>query len=300
MTNKTYDTIIIGAGPAGITAAIYAKRYNMEVALISKEFGGYMNEAPEIDNYPGFKQISGFELQTKTREHLEYLQVEIIDESAIQIEKSENLFIIKTESNHVYAKSIIYAIGTKRRKLNVPGEDKFQGRGVSYCATCDGAFFKNKAVAVIGGGDSAAKAAMMLAEHCSKVYVIVKAKEMIAEPKNQEIITANSKIQILTERDTKEIQGEKTVTKLITDKETLDVNGIFVEIGSYPDTKLLDNLDINKHKDGYILANELMETNIKGLFAAGDINKKPLKQIITACNDGAIAAYSAFGFVKKN
>jgi len=300
--NKIYDIIIIGGGPAGITAAIYAKRYNLKVLLIAKEFGGYVNEAPEVDNYPGFKQISGIRLVDEFKKHLDYLKVEILNDNVVNVKKCENGFFVQTSDNKNFtAKTLVVAMGTERRKLNVPGEDKFLGRGVSYCATCDGAFFKNKIVAVVGGGDSAAKAAMILSEHASKVYIFVRGSSMIAEPANQEILKANKKIEILFNTSIKEICGEKIVSCVeLNGGRKIDLQGIFVEIGSVPSISILKELNLETDKSGYVAVDKGMRTNVPGVFAAGDIVNEELKQIITACGQGATAAHSAYNFLKKN
>jgi len=297
-----YDTIIIGGGPAGITAAIYAKRYNLKVLLIAKEFGGYANEAPEVDNYPGFKHISGMNLVEEFKKHLDYLNVEILNENAVNVKKCKEGFCVQTSDNKNFiSKTLIVAMGTERRKLNVPGEDKFLGRGVSYCATCDGAFFKNKIVAVVGGGDSAAKAAMMLSEHASKVYIFVRGASMIAEPANQEILKTNKKIEIIFNTSIKEICGEKIVTCAeLADGKKIDLQGIFVEAGSIPSISILKELNLETDKSGYVAVDKGMRTNVPGVYAAGDIVNGELKQIITSCGQGATAGHSAYNFLKKN
>ena len=211
------DLIILGTGPAGLTASIYASRYKINHLLIGAETGGYLNEIHKIENYPGIPSISGFELAQKMKEHVESLGGKIILETAINIEKKEEYFEIKTEQNSYQAKNIIYSIGTQARKLNISGENELRGKGVSYCATCDGAFFKNKNVAIIGGANSAAVAALMLAEHAAKVTLFYRGGELRCTPSYLEQMKKNSKIEIVCCTNLKEIKGTDKVESVILD-----------------------------------------------------------------------------------
>lgn len=297
--NKKYDLIIIGAGPAGLTAAIYAARYKLKTIVFGKEMESQASHAYIIENYPGFKVISGPELIKKIKKQVNNLGVKIQEEEIIDIEKQKKDFVVSTDNKKYKSKAIILALGTESRKLNLPNEDRFVGKGISYCTICDAPLFKNKVVAVIGGSDAAAMSALLLAEYAKKVYVIYRGKQLRAEPLRIEQLKKNKKIEIIYNANVKEIKGKEFVESIALNKKELKVNGIFVEIGNVPPTYLAKRLVINTDKEGYILTNNKMQTNIPGIFAAGDIIAKPLRQIITAANDGAIAAFSAYSYLKE-
>ena len=296
---KKYDLIIIGAGPAGLTAGIYAARYKLKVMILSKEMGGLAATAHRICNFPSYEEIGGMELMKRMTHHAEKLGAEINYETVEEIIKKKN-FIVKTNSKQYVAKKIIFAGGTERKKLNVRGEDEFYGKGVSYCATCDAAFFKNKIVAIVGGSDAALTAALLLSEYAEKVFIIYRQKEFSkAEPSWIELVKKEKKIKILFEEEIKEIFGSIKVEKveLISGKE-LKLDGVFVEIGSAPNLDFLKSLKLKTDEKGYIIVNENQETNIHGFYAAGDITNNNLKQIITAGAGGAVAAYKIYQSVK--
>lgn len=297
-----YDLVIIGGGPAGITAGIYAKRAGLKVCLLEANFlGGEVNNTFEVDNYPGFHNINGMELMQKMGEHLQSLNVEIIYENAtkIQNENEEIKTIILSSGNIIKTKTIILAIGAKPRKLNAPGEEEFAGRGVSYCAVCDGAFFRNKDVAVIGGGNTAMENAIYLSNVANKVYILNRSEKYRADIVLLNRARAIKNIAFIENATTNKIVGSNTVEALeFTQKsepKTLNTGGVFVSIGKVADTSLLPTLNLDEF--GYIKVNEHMQTSIQGIYACGDIIAKPLKQIITACSDGAIAATSAANYV---
>ena len=300
-----YDLVIIGGGPAGITAGIYAKRAGLNVCLMEANFlGGEVNNTFEVANYPGFINISGMELMQKMGEHLQSLNTEIIYENALKIEnENEKIKTIKTTSGAtIKTKTIILALGAKPRKLNLQSEETFAGRGVSYCAVCDGAFFKNKNVAVVGGGNTAMENAIYLAGLSEKVYVLNRSEKYRADRILLNRAKAFKNVEFIENATTKEILGSTTVESLEytqnNQTKKLDVSGVFVSIGKEPDTSILPTLE--KDEFGYIKVDQNMQTNIKGVYACGDIISKPLKQIITACSDGAIAATSASEYVVED
>jgi len=299
-----YDLIIIGAGPAGLAAALYASRYRLNALVLGPVVGGTALEAYNVENYPGFKSISGLELMNKMEEQVTALGVEIIPEEAREIKRNTH-FTLTTESKKHQAKAVILAMGTERRKLNVPGEKELLGKGVSYCATCDAAFFRNKTVAVIGGSDAAAKSALLLAEYASKVYIIYRRTQIRAEPVTVEAVEKNDKIEIIYQTNVKEIKGEKLVEGVVLDNEYqasnfLKVDGVFVEIGAEPNNKLARDLGVELDEAGYVSVDPMQKTNVEGVFAAGDVTNAAgeLKQIVTACAQGVIAATSAYEYLK--
>lgn len=302
---NTYDTIIIGTGPAGYTAAIYTTRYNMSTLVLGEEFGGQMNIDYEVENYPGFKKIKGRELMQKIHDHAETLGAEIEADIANKITKENNLFKIETMMHKTYkSKTIILTPGTKRRKLNIPGEKEFAARGVSYCATCDSAFYKDKTVAVIGGGDSAFASATILLQHVKKLYIIDVMDHFIAKPSMIDQIKDNPKVKFIQSTTLKEIKGDKVVNKILTTNPEipeLEVDGVFVDIGVIPVTNFLkDFTDLDEQS--FIKVTSAQETNVKGVFAAGDCTTESNKvmQMVIAEGEAAIAAHSAFDFIQKN
>lgn len=294
-----YDLIIVGGGPAGLAAAVYAARYKLKTVIISKETGGWMMYTHKIENYPGFKSILGSELTENMKEHTKSLGVEIKDEEVVEVEKENNVFKATTKKGVYEGKTIIIALGTQRRKLNVKGEENFLGKGVSYCATCDAPFFKNKTVGVVGGGDSACKSALLISEYASKVYVFARGKELTAEPINVERLKQNKKVEILYNAEVAEINGDNAVKSVVlANKKNITLDGIFIEIGMVPSLALIKQLKLEMDDKGFIKTNTEMETNVEGCYAAGDIISKQLRQIVTACADGAIAAFSAYRFLR--
>jgi thioredoxin reductase (NADPH) len=294
-----FDLLIIGAGAAGLTAAIYSARYALNVAVISKDTGGTAATAHKICNYPGFKESSGFELMQKISEQVIALGVPIINEEVLEIKKEKGLFLVKTSKNDYFSKKVIFAAGMHRKKLNIEGEKRLYGRGVSYCATCDAGFFRNKIVSVIGGSDAALSAALLLAEFASKVYIIYrKDKFFRAEPAWIKLVESEKKIEPIFNEELIEIMGEKKVDSIkLKSGKILKIEGVFIEVGSEPKLDLIKSLDISQ-ENGFIKVDKKQETNQKGFYAAGDITNNELKQIITAASQGAVAAFSCFEELK--
>ncbi len=302
-----YDLIIIGGGPAGITAGIYAARQKLNTLLITKSFGGQLaRKAVMIENYPGFEEISGLELIQKFEKHLRKQKIDIEKDEVIKLEKIKGHFLVYTASKKKFeSKAVIVASGADPRPLEVPGEKKYLGRGVSYCVTCDGFLFKGKTVAVIGGGNSAFEAAIFLSQIAKKIYILESGEKIKADAKNQEMVKKTGKVQIIKNALLKEIKGNQFVNSLIyqnrkTNKNiTLLVEGVFVEIGSIPATGFVKDLVNFNEKDEIKVDFETFQTKTLGLFAAGDVNVGKYKQIVTAAGEGAKAALAAYDYLQK-
>lgn len=294
------DVLIIGSGPAGMTAAIYAKRANLNVLIVEKEYEGtgQMAESSRIDNYPGFYGINGYELGEKIREHAEALGIKFLEAEVTGIQKTEESFDITLESGEVQSsKTVIYTAGAAHRKLAVPGSEKFENRGISYCASCDGAFYHGKDVAVIGGGNSALDDALLLSEICNKVYLIHRRAEFRGDASTLAKLEQKENVEIIRNANVKEITGTKKVENILLDTgKSLDVQGVFVAVGMIPQTESLKDF-VELDKSGYIKADEDGITSKAGFFAAGDVRTKKLRQIITAAADGANAADSAIHYI---
>jgi len=297
-----YDAIIIGAGPAGLAAAIYAVRYNLKTLVIYHELGGAINNAHLIENYPGFKRISGTELIKKFNEQATSLGAKLKQGEVIDIKKGKGNFKItlKNSKEKLEAKTIILALGTKRKKLNIKGEDKYIGKGVSYCATCDGPFYKNKTAAVMGGGNSAINAVEILSEIAKKVYLIHRRKEFRADPQRVDNAKKFKNVEIIIPAQIKEIKGDKIVRSVLLDTgKELELDGVFVECGGIPSASIAKLLKVKLDQKGYIITSQEQETNVKGIFAAGDVTNTKLKQLTTAVGQGALAAFSAYSYIKN-
>lgn len=301
MDNNTYDLIIIGSGPAGLTASIYASRYKVKHLVVGKEPGGQANEAHQIENWPGTISISGLELLQKMRQHAEKLGAQMVMDSVSNIAKEGDVFKITTHAGEYQAKNIILASGMEYRKLEIPGEAEFRGKGVSYCPTCDAAFFRDKVVAVVGGGNSAGSAALLLAEHASQVFLIYRGEKLKVDPAYREKISASEKIEVIYNTNIKEIRGSGAVEKIVLDKEwnnskELAVQGVFIEIGSEPGAELTKQLGLETDEQGYIKVDLGQGTNAAGVWAAGDATNgsNKLRQIVTAAAEGAVAAGSVY------
>ncbi len=298
-----YDVIIVGGGPAGVTAAIYAARYKLNALLISKNIGGQILESYHIENWPGTGLIKGTELADKFKEHLDYLKVPVKDVKVDGLQKSKNGFYVGTEKEEkLEAKSLVLAMGTQRRKLTVPGEKEFSGKGVSYCAVCDAPFFNDKTICVVGGGDSAASSAVLGAQHAKKVYILVKDDKMNAAPNWAEQIKAHKNIEIKTSVSIKEIRGSKMVESVVLDNgQEMKTDGVFIEIGSTPATALAKEIGVRLDDRDRIIVDSRQATNVKKVYAAGDITtgSNGFRQIATAVGEGALAANSAYEDLKK-
>lgn len=293
------DIIIIGSGPAGLTAAIYGRRAGLSVLVLEKApmSGGQLINTYEVDNYPGLQGMSGFDMGMKFREHAEFMQAEFAEGEVSEIRLRGDTKEVVTK-NHVYeAKAVIIAAGATHSKLDVPGEEELRGRGVSYCATCDGAFFRDKITAVAGGGDVAVEDAIFLARFCKKVYLIHRRDQLRAAKMLQEKLFALSNVEILWDSTVREISGSERVEHIIVRNERtkeeskLPVDGIFIAVGIRPQSESYGPL-IERDGKGYLVAREDCRTNIEGIFAAGDIRTKELRQVVTAVADGANAVNS--------
>lgn len=299
---EEYDLIIIGGGPAGLSAAIYAARYKLKTGIFSKTIGGIAATAHKICNYPSYKEIKGFELMQKFIEQAKSLKVSIFYNEIIKIKRQEPGFIVSTKKADYSCKKILIAIGTVRQKLNVPGEAGLLGKGVSYCATCDGSLFQDKIVAVIGGSDAALTSALLLAEYSTKVYIIYRKEKFFrAEPSWVDLVENNKKIECIFNEEVIKINGKEKVQSVdLKSGKNLKLDGIFIEVGSLPKIDFLSNLKIEQDEKGYILVDKNQKTNEKGIYAAGDITNNVLKQIITSGAEGAIAAYNIYQEIKKD
>lgn len=295
-----YDLIIVGAGPAGLTAAIYAARYKLNCLVIAETIGGRAAEAFEIKNFPSYEKISGIELMEKIRKQTERLGVEIKNGRVDKIKKEKEYFVVETAEKNYLAKKIILANGLEKKKLGLKEEDKFLGKGVSYCAVCDAPFFKNKNVAVVGGSDSALAAALLLSRFANKVYIIYRKEKFFrAKPAMVEEVRKNKKIKAIFNVTITKLLGKERLEAIkLSNKKTIAVDGLFVEIGASPNVELAKELGIEL-ENGYIKVDETQRTNIKGVYAAGDITNRPLKQIITAAAQGAVAATTAYEELRK-
>jgi len=308
-----YDLIILGIGPAGLAAALCAQRSKIKTLIIGKQIGGYLIETPLIENYPGFKEISGMDLAKKMYEQIQDVDTKI-DEEILKIKKIENEFAVKTNKDTYLGKTLILALGSKRRELGVKGEQEFKGKGLTYCVTCDAPLFKDKDVAIIGGGDSAVIAALFASKYANKIYMIDVEQKPRAKPfRLEQIKKERDKIEIISSHKVNEIKGDKFVKSIEIEevewqnkefketgqKKELPVQGIIVEIGIIPSTELVKELGIELDEHNFIKVDEEMRTNIKGVFAAGDITNKKIKQIITAAAQGAIAALSIQDYIQE-
>jgi len=292
-----YDVIIIGGGPAGLSAGIYAKRAMMNALLIEKVgVGGQITKTHMLENYPGFPEVSGMELMEKMEEHAKKFDLEIKFADVRQIKDGGDVKTVVTSDGEFETRSVIVATGTRPKKLGVPGEDEFTGRGVSTCATCDGFFFTGKDVALVGGGDSAIVEAIFLTKMVNKVYVIHRRDELRAEKINQERAFKNPKIEFVWNSNLQSIEGTNTVEKVIvknklTDEITeIQVGGVFMYVGVEPGT---DFVEADKDGNGFLITDPDLSTSVPGIFAAGDCRTTLLRQVATAVADGALAAVSA-------
>ena len=302
-----YDMLIIGSGPAGMSAAVYGKRAGLNLVVLEKNpvSGGQIIDTYEVDNYLGLPGINGFDLAQKFREHVDRLGAEVQDGEVISIEKRDGGYLVKTAETSYETKTIVYTAGATHARLGVPGEERLAGRGVSYCATCDGAFFKNKTAVVVGGGDVAVEDAIFLARICKEVYLVHRRHELRATKVLQDELFSLKNVMPVWDSVVEEIEGEDLVTAVrVKNRSTgeereLSTNACFVAVGIRPSTELLDGL-VRRNEAGYVEADEVGRTAAEGIFVAGDARKKRLRQIVTAVADGAVAATAADDYLTEN
>lgn len=301
-----YDLIILGAGPAGLAASIYASYHKLNHMVIGDIIGGTAIEAALIKNWPGTEAVNGADLMKNFAHHAETLGGKIKQSRVVSLKKEKDYFEAGADGENYQGKTILVALGTRRRKMNIPGEDKLLGKGVSYCATCDAIFFKNKTVAVVGGGNSAAMAAALLAEHAGKVFLIYRGAELRCQPASTDQLCKNPKVTIIYNTNVLEVNGDKKVESITLDKDyqnskILKVDGIFVEIGAMPSSDLLNEIGVKLNEQGYIVVDQWGKTNVPGVYAAGDIisNTPGFNQIITAAADGATAVNAVYKYLKE-
>ena len=298
-----YDIIIIGAGPSGMTAALYATQARKNVLVLEKEvYGGQILKADKVKNYPGIEEISGFEFATNLYKQLTNHNVKIKFEEVLEIKNNNNNKEVITKKGNYLSKSVIIATGGTNRKLNLNNEDKLIGKGVSYCTTCDGMFFKEKVVAVYGGGNSAIDGALYLSDICKKVYLIYRQKDFKTNTDSTNKLKNTDNIECIFNTTITDLIGDDKLKsiKLNTNNEEslLDLDGLFIEIGYIPVSDMCKNI-VNTDSKGYIIANEDCKTNVDGIFCSGDVRIKDIRQLTTACSDGTTAALNACKYLKN-
>lgn len=307
---QVYDLIVIGAGCAGASGAMYASRMNLKTLMIAELPGGLITTTHIVENWPGIKSISGPDLAASLVDHATSFGVPLANERVTEVtrihektpEGKQSGYLVKTASNTYKTKSVLFATGTKHRKMEVPGEEEFNNKGVSYCALCDGAFFKGKTVCVVGSGDSAAKEALLLSEHCPKVYVFVRGDRLKAEPVNYDRVMAkgSEKIEVRYKTQITEILGTKSVEKVkLNTGEEIAMQGVFVAIGHIALSEIAGKLGVDLNEKGEIVINRKSETNLPGVYAAGDVADTVFKQAITGAAEAVTAAYFAFDYLGK-
>jgi len=304
--NNIYDTIIIGTGCAGLGAAMYAGRLNLKTLMIGDNIGGTITLTDVVENYPGFVRLTGQELADNLRKHAEDYNIERAEAKVTKIRLNNSCFIVETNENKAYqSKTIIFATGTEWRKLNIPGEAEFANKGVHYCALCDGAIYQNKIAVVIGGGDSAAKEALLMSQYASKVYVLVRGDKLRGEPINNDRVAKNPKIEVITNVNSKQIVGNKLMEGIVLDKPvngnaTLKADAVFVAIGHIALSQLAKDIGVATNEKGEIIIDRQSRTNVAGFFAAGDVCDTVFKQAITGVSEAVTAVYSAFTYINEH
>lgn len=306
MEQKIWDTIIIGAGPAGLTAAIYGARRSMSVLVITKDIGGQMAQTHLIENYPGFEGISGPELAERFHKQAQKWGAQFVFDGADAVEhdKEQNIFKVKTPKETHLAHSVILTFGLEHRHLNVPGEKEFYGKGVTYCATCDGPLFKNKTITVVGGGNSALDAIDYMSKIATKVYALVRGDKFKGEEVMIDLVSKHANVEIIYNTEVTEVKGEKFVTSVgIKNNKTgetsdLPLQGVFVEVGYQPNTALYGHL-VETTPQGAVIVDKDCNTSMPGFYAAGDVTTLSYKQIITSGGEGCKAVLTAYTYVQK-
>lgn len=311
MKEEIYDTIIIGAGVTGLATAMYTGRLNLKALVLGTTsgtelpIGGVITLTDTVENYPGFIHLTGQELAKKLEDHAKDYDIPIKEEKVIDIKKGKDSFTVKTEKETYNTKTVIIATGAKWRELSMKGSEEYKNKGVHYCALCDGALYRDKIMAVIGGSDTAAKEALLLAQHAKKVYIIYRGEKIRPEPVNGTLIDQNEKIEVITKTNVVEIKGDKFVNKLILDtkykgSKELKMDAVFGAIGHIPLSDLAVKLGVKINEKKEIIIDRNSKTNISGVFAAGDVVDSVFKQAITGVAEGVIASYTAFTYVKEN
>jgi len=304
-----YDVVIVGAGGSGLAAGMYCGRLGLKTLVLGATssmelpIGGVITTTHLVENYPGFIRLSGPELAKKIEEHARDYKIDIREQKVLKIEKGKKYFIIHTDKGTYHSSTVIYATGTKWKKLSVPGEERLSNHGVSYCALCDGPLFMGKVVAIIGGSDSATKESLLLAEYAKKVYIIARGEQLRAEPINLARAMKNKKIEIITKTNVLEIKGEQFVTSLVLDnshkgKKELALDGVFVAVGHVPLSDLAKQVGVAVNEKGEVVIDKESRTNVPGFFAAGDVVDSEFKQLITGVGEAVKAAYHAYKFVQ--
>jgi thioredoxin reductase (NADPH) len=311
--DEMYDTLIIGAGVVGLATAMYAGRLNLKTIVLGTTsgnelpIGGVITLTDTVENYPGFKHLTGQDLAIKLEEHARDYDIEIKEEKVIDVKQNKDMgcFDIKSDKTSYHSRTIIFATGAKWRELQMKGAEQFKSKGVHYCALCDAALYKDKVVSVVGGSDTAAKEAILLAQHAKKVYIIYRGDKIRPEPVNGKLIEKNNKIEVINNTNIIEIQGIKFVNKVLLDKEyngskELALTGVFGAIGHIPLSNLAVTLGVKINVKNEIMIDRESRTNIKGVFAAGDVVDSGFKQAITGVAEGVVAAHSAFTYINEN
>jgi len=304
---RMYDMVIIGGGIAGYSASLYASRFGLKTIVLAEDKGGMLQYTHIVENYPGAGSKPGQEIMDIMEKQATAFGGEIKTERAKGIIKQKGSFKVVTDKGNYSGKTVLIATGIERRKLGIPGEKEFQNKGVSFCATCDGALFKGKIVAVVGGGDSAAKEALLLTEYAKKVYVIYRGKDIHPEPINKERLdekVKQGKAEIINNSNVTEIKGDKVMTHVVLDKahngsKELKLDGLFIEIGGTPGSKLAQDAGVKIDEKGYIIVDRESKTNVPGVFAAGDVTNGKWKQGIIAASEGSYAAFSSYNYIKS-
>ena len=297
-----YDVVIIGSGVVGLSAGVYCGRLGLNTIVIGKETGGTITKTHVVENYPGIKSLSGIGLAKKFMDHAKQYEIKIYSGTVSDISKNKTCFVVKTKKTHYHAKAIIFATGSKWRKLGVLGEEKYSNKGVSYCVLCDGPLFRDKIVAVAGGGDSAVKEALLLAKYAKQIYVIARSK-LKPEPINLKRLKKEKKITVIEETTIKEIRGGKFVEKIILDKKfkgsnVLKLDGVFVDVGHVPLSELAKKVGVKTNKAKEIIIDRESKTNVAGFYAAGDVADSKFKQAITGVGEAVKAVYGIYEYLK--
>ncbi len=298
-----FHVVIVGGGPAAVSAAIYCHRFNLKTLMIGQEYGGAIGRTYLVENYPGFFNISGLELMEAFQKHYEFFQIPYIFDSITTIARNpEHGYDLNTAEGKVYTGcAVILCTGTRYRELHIPGEKEFHGRGVSYCATCDGPFFRDKDIVVIGGSDSAAVEALFLSRFARKVSIIYRREKIRAEPINIVRCEKNDRIQIIPNTLVTSINGKQSVESVTFQSgQIFPTSAVFIEIGAIPQSDLAQSLGVKLNQEKEIMVDRFAQTNVSGIFAAGDVTDIREKQVITACGQGVTAAYSVREYLEQS